>query len=164
MPASAEDISLPPLPGGRPWPSGPDIASAAFDAALTGKLPGPGPVAARAAAWRDGGGTLALRHLALRWGKLGLSGSATMGLDDHLQPAGTATAALAGYDATLDALAASGTLAPRAVQAVKAVLAILARPPQGGGPRQVELPVTLHDRTLAAAGFPLLRLPEFLWP
>ncbi len=160
---SAQGITLPPLPGGRPWPPGPDIAAASFDAALTGPLPGPGPVAARAASWRDGGGTLVVRHLLLRWGPLDLSGSATMTLDNHLQPAGAATATLAGYDATLDAIASSGALAPRAVQAIKAVLAILARPAQGG-PRQVELPVTLRDRTLAAGAFPLLRLPEFLWP
>ncbi len=160
---SARAIDLPPLPGGRPWPPGPYIASAAFDTAITGPVPRGSSLAARAASWRDGGGTLVVRHLALAWGPLGLTGSATMALDKRLQPTATAMASLAGYEAPLEALATSGLLAPRVVQAVKGVLGILARPPQDGSPPQVELPVTLQDRTLAAGPFPLLRLQEWVW-
>jgi hypothetical protein len=158
---SAEAIGLPALPSA--WPLGPRIASVSFDAALTGPPPGLADLATRAAAWRDGGGTLALHRLALGWGPLGLSASAAMTLDAHLQPQGTATVRLIGYDATLDALAASGMLAPRAALTVKSILALLARPPEGGGAPQVVLPLTLRDRTLAAGQFPLLRLPELGW-
>jgi hypothetical protein len=160
----AEAIDLPPLPGGRLWPPGPRIGSAWFDAALTGPLQGSGGLTARATAWRDAGGTLLVRHLGFGWGALGLSGSAAMGLDQHLQPSGAATTSLVGYDASLDALASSSALAARAVVAVKGVLAILARPPQDGGAPQVDLPVTLQDRTLTVGPFPLLRLPEWMWP
>jgi len=161
MTGSAEAIGLPAVQSA--WPLGPHIASVSFDAALTGPLPGLADLATRAAAWRDGGGTLAVRRLALGWGPLGLSASATMTLDAHLQPEGSATARLIGYDATLDALAASGMLAPRAALAIKSVLALLARPPEGGGTPQVVLPLTLRDRSLAAGRFPLLRLPELGW-
>ena len=161
--ASAEAIGLPPLPGDRPWPFGPRIASVSLDAALTGPLPGAPDLATRAAAWRDGGGTLVLRRLALGWGPLGLSGSATMALDEHMQPMGAATVRLVGYDATLDALVAAGAMAPRAAVAAKGVLTILARTPEGGGSPRVELPVTLQDRTLTAGRFPLLRLPQWVW-
>jgi hypothetical protein len=161
---SAEAIGLPFLQGGHPWPFGRRITSVSFDAALTGPLPRATDLTTRAAAWRDGGGTLELRRLALGWGPLGLSGNATMTLDAPMQPQGTATVRLVGYDAMLDALVSSGTLAPRSALAAKGILAILAQPPEGGGAPQVELPLTLHDRTLSAGRFPLLRLPEWVWP
>ena len=161
---SAEAIGLPPMQDGRPWPLGPRITSISFDAALTGPLPGAPDLATHAAAWRDGGGTLELRRLALGWGPLGLSSSATMTLDEHMQPQGVATARMVGYDATLDTLTASGTLAPRAALAARGILAILAKVPEGGGTPQVVLPLTLRDRTLTAGRFPLLRLPELVWP
>ena len=158
---SAEAIGL---PATRPSPFGPRITSVSFDTALTGPLPGAADLKTRATAWRDGGGTLEVRRLALGWGPLGLSGNASLALDAHLQPTGNATARLVGYDAMLDALASSGALAPSAAQAVKGILGILAGPPAGGGSPQVELPLNMHDRTLAAGPIPLLRLPELLWP
>jgi hypothetical protein len=164
MTGSAEAIGLPTMQDGRPWPLGSRITSISFDAALTGPWPGAADLVTRATGWRDGGGTLELRRLALGWGPLGLSASATMTLDGHLQPTGAATARLVGYDATLDTLAASGALAPRAALAAKAILAIVAKVPEGGGAPQVELPLTLRDRTLTAGRFPLLRLPELVWP
>ena len=160
---NATVIGLPMLPGGRPWPPGSRIDSAAFEAALTGPWTGAAAIAARVAAWRDAGGTLELRRLAVGWGALGVSGSASMAVDSTLQPIGDATVRLAGYDATLDGVAASGLLAPQTVQAVKGVLAILARPAGEDGTPQVELPVTLQNRTLAIGPFPLLRLAEWVW-
>jgi hypothetical protein len=38
------------------------------------------------------------------------------------------------------------------------------RRPAGGGPRELEVPLTLEDRTLVLARFPLLRLPAWGWP
>lgn len=167
--ASADAIALPPLPGGRSWPFGPHIASVSFDAALTGRLPptASAPAAAltaAATAWRDGGGSLEVHRLALGWGQLGLSANGSLQLDEHLQPLGYATARLVGTDATLAALAASGLLAPRSVQAVKGVLTLLARVPEGGGAPQVDLPVLLQDRTVVVGGYPLVRVPEWQWP
>jgi len=147
--AAAEAIGLPPLPRGRPWPLGPRIGSVSVDATLTGDLPG---------------ATLEVRRLAAAWGPLGLSASASMAWDSHRQPMGAAMARMVGYDATLDALTASGVLAPRVALAVRAVLGILARSPDGGGAPQIELPLTLQDRVLAAGGFPLAKMPELVWP
>jgi hypothetical protein len=161
--ASAEAIALP-KPAGGTWALGDRIASVSFDAALSGPVPATTDLTARATAWRDGGGTLDLSRLALGWGPLGLSGDGTFTLDAHLQPAGKATAELVGFDATLDALASGGVLAPRVALAAKGVLGILARPPEGGGAPRVEVPVTLADRTLSAGGFPLVRMPQWVWP
>lgn len=159
----ATSLDLPPLRHARPWPLGPRIAAASLEASFGGPWPGGATVATRAAGWRDAGGQLELRHLALAWGPLGLSASATAGLDGQLQPTGAATARVVGYDATLEALAAAGLLAPRVAQAIGAVLGLLARPAQPGGPPQVEVPLTLQSRTLSLGPFPLLRLREWVW-
>jgi hypothetical protein len=161
--ASADQIVLPDVLPNRAWALGPRIAAASLDAALTGRLaPGMGP-AWSAAAWRDGGGTLEVRRFAVGWGPLGLTGSATLALDAQLQPMGDANVRIVGAAATLDALAAAHTVSPRAAQAAGGVLALLARVPEGGGPPQVQVPLTLRDRTLALGGFPLVRMPVWVW-
>lgn len=161
---AASTIDLPPLRHARPWPISPHIAAASFEAALTGPWPAAGDVTARAASWRDGGGRLELRRLALTWGPLGLSASATAALDEQMQPMGAATARVVGYKATLDALAASGVLGPRVAQAIGGVLGLLAQPAPVSGAPQVEVPVTLQHRTLSLGPFPLVRLREWMWP
>jgi hypothetical protein len=161
--ASAEAITLP-KPSAGTWALGSRIAAVSFDAALTGPVPAVPDLTARATAWRDGGGALALHRLVLGWGPLGLTGTGTFTLDAHLQPAAKATARLVGFDATLDALAGAGVLNPRVALAAKGVLGILARPSEGSGTPQVEVPVSLADRTLSAGGFPLVRIPQWVWP
>lgn len=161
---AARDIALPPLPAGESWALGPRITALELDAALTGPLPAIADPEARAAAWRDGGGTVALHALTLRWGPLDLDGSASLALDAALQPMGAARLRMTGQAATLDALARAGVIAGPAAQAAKAVLALMAQSPPGGGPPSVQVPLTLKDRTLAMGHIPLLRLPLLLWP
>ena len=119
---------------------------------------------ARATGWRDGGGTFEVQHAALQWGPLDLTGSATLALDDHLQPMGAATAKVRGYVATLDALAGARLIPPQAAMAAKAVLGLMAHTPQDGGPPEVEVPLTLQNRQLSVGRIPLAHLPEFSWP
>ena len=83
----------------------------------------------RAASWRDGGGSLEIQHLALDWGPLDLTASATLALDDQLQPMGAGSARLVGYAETLDALAPHGAISRSAATAAKAVLSLLANTP-----------------------------------
>jgi hypothetical protein len=158
---SAEGIGLPP---GTRWPLGGRISSVSVDGALDGPVPRRAGWAERAIAWRDGGGTLAIEHLAVGWGPLGLSASATLALDEQLQPMGTANTRLVGYAESLDALAANGVITRRADTAAKAVLALIARAPENGDPAQVEVPLTLQDRTLSVRQIPLTRLPKLAWP
>ena len=162
---SAEAIALPPPPapqaalGGR-------IASATITAALEGIPPvapaAPDPLA-RLVAWQRGGGMLQVRHLAIDWGPLGVTGTAALGLDAALQPQGTATLRLVGYAAALSALAAGGTITPQAAQAVRAVLALLARTPEGGGAPEVVLPLDLHTGLLRVGRIPIGKLPKMDW-
>ena len=160
---SAEAIALPPPPAPQPA-LGRRIASATIAGALDGPVPPPSPdPAARAAAWQKAGGVLRVRHLALGWGPLGVTGSGLLGLDAALQPRGTGTVRLVGYERALTALAAGGAIRPAAAQAIRAVLTLLASTPEGGGAPQVELPLALHDGVLRAGDIPVGRVPHWDW-
>ena len=160
---SGEAIALPPPPAPQPA-LGRRIASVTIALRLDGAWPPPSPdPAAQARLWRKSGGLLRVRHFAMGWGPLGLTGTAALGLDPALQPQGTGAVRLVGYDAALSALAAAGALAPASAQAIRAVLALLARVPEGGGAPEVELPLALQDGVLRAGSIPLGRMPRWGW-
>jgi hypothetical protein len=158
---SAEAIGL---PSGVDWPLGNRVSSVSVEGALTGPLPPPGPLAMAAAAWRDGGGQARVQRMALGWGPLGLSGAGVLALDPGLQPAGEMQLRAVGFAAALDALAAGRAIAPGAATAAKAVLSLLALPPEGGGPPAVEVPLTVRDGILSLRQLPILRVPPVAWP
>jgi hypothetical protein len=143
---------------------GPRIASLAADAALIGPVPAGHTPAERAVAWRDGGGSLEIRRLSVNWGPLDLTATATLALDEQLQPMGAGSTHVVGYAETLDALAAHGAISRSAATAAKAVLSLLAHSPDDGSPPDVEVPLTLQYRTLSMRQVPLVRLPELDWP
>ncbi len=122
---------------------GPRIASLAVDGALNGPIPAGHNPGDWAAAWRDGGGSLELQHLALVWGPLDLTASATLALDEQLQPMGAGKARVVGYAETLDALAGHAVISRSAATAAKAVLSLLAHNPEDGSPPDVEVPLKL---------------------
>ena len=157
----AEAISPPP---GIVRPLGPRIANLEVDGAVNGPVPVGRTPAEQATAWRDGGGSLEIKRLAVAWGPLDLTASATLALDDQLQPMGAGSARLVGYAETLDALAAHAAISRSAATATKAVLSLMAHNPEDGSPPDVEVPLTLQYRTLSMRQVPLVRLPEVDWP
>ena len=158
----AEPVTLPDNPV---WALGREVETLAFEGVLNGPLPPPGPgLTARATSWRDEGGSLEFHRVAVVWGKVRLDATATMALDDELQPMGAGTGKITGYGAGLDALAANGVVTRSAATAAKAVLSLLADTPAEGEPEEVEVPITLQFRTLSVRQVPLLRLPELDWP
>ena len=160
----ANGIGLPKVvPGGGSWPLGPTIAHVDLDGAIDGPMPHAEALPARLTAWRDGGGTVAIQKLSLEWGPLALGASATLALDQDLQPMGAASARVAGWAETLDALAQAHMLNPRAALAAKAVLGLLARAPDEGGGSEVEIPLAVQDRSLSMGRIPLARLPVINW-
>ncbi|WP_160936774.1 DUF2125 domain-containing protein [Teichococcus coralli] len=148
-----------------PWalPLGRQVEAASMEAALAGPLPGGRAPARRATTWRDAGGTLELRALTLRWGDVAASAAATLALDAGLQPTGAGTLRVAGAAQGLDALAEAGLLPARTANLARSLVPLMARPDPAGGPPQIEVPLTLEDRTLAAARIPVLRLPAIDW-
>jgi len=152
------------LPAGIKWPLGPNISSLSVDGRLNGPLPETREITRWAEAWRDGGGSLEITHLTVGWGPLGLTSSATLALDDQLQPMGSGNGRFVGYAETLDRLAAGGMLTKSAATAAKAVLSLIAGTSDTDEPSAVDVPLTLQYRTLSMRQVPLLRLPEVDWP
>ena len=159
--ASAEAIEL---PTGIARALGRNLSSLSAEGRLNGPFPTGGDVADQARAWRDNGGSLDIGHLAMGWGPLGLTASATLALDDQLQPMGSGNARIVGYADTLDRLAAAGLLTKSAATAAKAVLSLMAGTSDTDEPPEVDVPLTLQYRTLSMRQVPLARLPELDWP
>jgi hypothetical protein len=155
---SAEAIALPPPPA-RQAAMGGHIASATAELAWSGTWAPSPDLAAAAAAWRDGGGRLSVRRVAVGWGPLGVTGMGDLALDAALQPTGSAQLRLVGVDATLAALVSAHAVAPSAAKAAGAVLGLM-KQDEGG----MEVPLTLRDRTLSVGPFPLAKLPSLVWP
>lgn len=161
---AASGIGLPDI--GR-WPLGANVSSVAATVALVSpKLPplskigGHVPAAMEAETWRRGGGSLALRDVALRWGPLTLRGQAQLGLDARLQPAGNGNADVSGSAAALDALVDGGVVQSGMGATAKAVLSAMAQLPGGDA---VRLPFVLRDNTLSVGPIPLARLNDIVW-
>jgi len=152
------------LPTTVKWPLGSNISSLSFDGVLNGPMPPPDEITPWAEAWRDGGGSLKIQHLTMGWGPLGLTSSATLALDDQLQPMGSGNGHIVGYAETLDRLAAGGMLSKSAATAAKAVLSLMAGTSDADQPASVDVPLTLQYRTLSMRQVPLVRLPELDWP
>lgn len=162
----AGEVALPPGLAAAPAVAmlGPVVQELGFDLALTGPAPPGRHPAARAEAWRAGGGTLALHGLALRWGPVTANAAATLTLDEALQPMGAGALRLAGGAQAIEAAAAAGLVSPRSAATAQLMLRLMQRIPPEGGPPQLDVPLTLEGRVLSLARFPLLRLPGWAFP
>jgi hypothetical protein len=158
--AQASDIDL---PAEARWPLGPSIRLLSIAGMINGPLPLVANAAAWTTAWRDGGGSVEVRRLTIDWGPLNLNSTATLALDDQLQPMGTGSAKVTGYAETLDRMAASGLMTKSAATVAKAMLSLLAGTDGGETPASVDVPLTLQYRTLSMRQVPLVRLPELDW-
>ncbi|MGK7868996.1 DUF2125 domain-containing protein [Falsiroseomonas sp. E2-1-a20] len=159
----AAAIDLPMPPGAANPVFGRRIESLAAEAALSGPVP-PGRVPARRAeAWRDGGGSFELSRLAVQWGPAQVAAAATLALDEALQPMGAGSLRVTGANEALQALADAGLVGRRAAGTARIMLPLMARP-NAAGATEIEVPVTLEDRTLALARIPVLRVQPWIWP
>ncbi|HEX3882317.1 MAG TPA: DUF2125 domain-containing protein [Stellaceae bacterium] len=135
------------------------------DAAVGATLMGPVALGASrqaAAAWRDGGGTLELNHLHLGWGGLDLDAKGTLALDRDLQPEGTVSGSLGGYDQLLGALVAGGLVKGSDASRMRLVLGLLARPGPDGKPR-LAAALSLQDGVLSMGPLTFGRVPRIEW-
>lgn len=158
---SSEAIAL---PGNMKWPLGANISSLSASGRLNGPNPPARSITQWAEEWRDGGGSLEITQFAMGWGPLGLTSSATLALDEQLQPMGSGNGRIVGYNNALDQLAAAGMLTKSAATAAKAVLSLMASTTSADEPSMVDVPLTLQYRTLSMRQVPLVRLPELDWP
>jgi hypothetical protein len=142
-------------------PLGDTIDHLAAAIAVKGTIPG-GPHREALAAWRDDGGTLEVNSFDLGWGNLRLGAKGTLALDAGLQPIGSLTALIRGYNEILDALAAAGSLRPGDAALAKVALGLLAK--EGpDGTYEISAPLTLQNGYAFLGPARLARLPNFTW-
>jgi len=114
--------------------------------------------------WRFNGGAFDITNLAIMYGPLGMKGAGTFALDGNLQPVGAFTAKITGYNAAIDALSRIKAIPPGNAAIAKIALGAIAKVPNGGGPKMIEVPLTAQDQYLSVGPVQLLRLPQIVWP
>jgi hypothetical protein len=156
--ATLEGLKLP----GALGPLGSVVQRIAVDGALNGVLP-PQPLAKALAAWRDQGGTIELRHIAVSWQKLSLDGNGTITLDKSMQPLAAFSTVLRGWPAMLDALVAEGAMKKDDANFARIGLSLLARPGPDGE-SELKTPISLQDGQLYVEKARVARVPRVSWP
>lgn len=146
------------LPDGWKLPLGPAVDRLSVDAIVAGTVDPRGSVPEILGRWRDAGGALEVKALAVDWRALKLRAGGTFALDENLQPQGAATAEIDGIDPTADALIAAGMIDAKTAFAAKVANRALTL---GGGPAR--LPVTIQNQQLYLGPVPLLRLKPVRW-
>ncbi len=114
------------------------------------------------AKWRDRGGTLEVRELAIYHGPLEMDGDGTGALDAELQPIGAFSVRIRGFMEALDRLEDSGLIEPRPAALTKSVLDVLARS-QGDG-AEIKVPLSLQDGKFFVGPLAVAKMPIIRWP
>jgi hypothetical protein len=155
--ATITGVPLPPhlLPGA--WRN---LRRLAFDVAVSGPVPAaPQPAElgpdATETAWRNAGGTLALRAFHLADGPLTLDAQGQFRLDDFLRPEGTAILHVTGLDELMKALADNRTLTRPEARAIRAMLGLMMGPLGQDG---LDAPLSLRGGVVSLGAIPLIRL------
>ncbi|MEX2642970.1 MAG: DUF2125 domain-containing protein [Acetobacterales bacterium] len=153
------DMVVPPL---EATPLGPRMRLLDLSATLKGRIEGRRLIQALHQ-WTAAGGVLDVERINTVWGPLGLSGNATLALDQELQPEGALGARMTGLFRALDAFADAGWLTVSTASFAKVVLGSLARPnPEGGSPI-LDIAITVQDRTLHVGKVKIGTLPRIEW-
>lgn len=153
----AQDLTLPSVPAPLRNP----LDEITLGVTLLGPVPAALPRQA-AAAWRDAGGTLELERVAVRWGLLDVTGSGTLALDDQLQPVGSFSGGIEGYDELLAALVAAGRLRANEANLARLALAFLAKRGPDGRP-QISSSFTIQDGQMFLGPARLGPAPRIDW-
>lgn len=162
-PVVAAEIERLVLPESVRGALGQTVERATLNAQLTGRIPAGLPLKAALDAWREDGGTLEVREISGIWGPLTVAAAGTLALDLYMQPEGALNARVRGYGETVDALVSGGLVNRRAGTATKIALSVLAKQPQGGGPPEITVPITVQSSWIYVGPVGLLRIPPIVW-
>lgn len=157
---TASDITL---PGHVQSPFGRDVKIVDTRLELVGAVPPGNLTASELRRWANDGGAVEVRSLRIIHGALGLDGDGTLALDGRLQPIGAFGARVTGYDTALDQLVQAGAVRSSDGNIAKMILGALGKIPAGGGPKQIEVPISVQDQRLSVGPIPLMHLPAILW-
>ena len=111
------------------------------------------------AAWRDSGGTVKVRDLALRWGRLEAKGDGYVTLDPVLRPIGELSLRVIGVETIVDMLIDDGRLELGAGTIAKLGLLVLAKSQSDGA---VPIPLTAQDGQIFLNGFAMGQLAPLI--
>jgi hypothetical protein len=154
-----DQLVLPPIG----LPLGDRIDQLSIEGRVMGPIP-PGTPAAALEVWRKAGGTIEIEEASGHWGPVRFAGDGTFALDEALQPQGAAGVAISGYDEAIDAMVTAGYMTDEQAALSKKMLATFAQAPEGGGPEEVRVPVTLQNRTLLLGPIKFAEIPAIEWP
>jgi hypothetical protein len=107
-----------------PAPFSNTVQSLAVGLTVIGAIPNR-PAAVAADVWRQSGGTIKLDHFEVYWDRVEIAGSGTVTLDPDLQPSGSVSATIKGYDQLMTALSLAGLLPADDLTPAKIALAML---------------------------------------
>jgi hypothetical protein len=136
------------------------------EARIAGTVKGPMPMAPLGQAllsWRDAGGTLEVTDFAAAQATLSLSGSATVALDENLQPIVAANVKVRGLAATIDLLASQRRIYPEDALKMKLFVKGAERDTKDGY-REVATGLTVQGGYLSWGPFKLAAVPPIQWP
>jgi len=132
---------------------------------ITGVVEGPvpeQPLAAALNAWRESGGSVELRQVALRWGEIDLLGDGTLTLDANLQPAAAFTGRIRGWGALLDDFVQAGTLTKEQASYYQLGLGLLTRVADDGQ-KELRAPITLQNTQVFLGPAKIANVPLITW-
>lgn len=145
-------------------PLGTDLRTFRISGTLNGRPPGKLQRDALDA-WRQDGGTIDIRRVALGWGALDVVANGTLALDAAMRPLGAFTTEVHGHRAMLSALERGGALRRKEASAARLALDLLSKPSgKGDGRRVVTVPLTAQRGRLYLGPVRLLKLPPILPP
>lgn len=137
-----------------PPPFSNHLDDVALGVAVLGPVPA-GSLSDAVSGWRGAGGTLKLDHGEIAWDKLDITGHGNVSLDSDLQPSGSLTLDVAGYDQLLTALSVAGLVAEKDVTPLKLGLAMI-------GPA-ISTFVTVKDGEVFLGPLNLGKAPKIEW-
>jgi len=134
----------------------------AFDGTIKGPMP-LAPLKEALASWRDAGGVADLSRFSFVQGPLGLTGNATLALDQDLQPEGAGTVTATGLGSAVEILIRDGLIPSDRALAARATVRALEKPGPDGKP-QATIGLSVQNQTVRFGPVPLFALQRIEWP
>jgi hypothetical protein len=150
------------LPEGTVLLTADPLGEIALAGTIKGPLP-PAPLRQALAAWRDAGGTVEISSFAAAQATLSLTGSATIALDESLQPIVAANVNARGLSETIDLLASQKRIYPEDALKMKLFVKGAERDTPGGY-KEVATGLTVQGGSLSWGPFKLAQVPLIRWP
>lgn len=147
------------LPGPAPDGLGPHVQR--VNAALRVQGRPPMPERPSIAAWSRDGGVVEVDRLGIDWGPLTMAVNGTVALDAQLQPLAAMTAEIQGAEQALTAV--EERLRPNQLAAARSILAMLSRPPEGGGQPVIKAPLSVQNGWVYIGPLKVAPVPRLPW-